>query len=145
MPLVVADGGRFDFPGHEALGQSNIGSAVFVPSDENADYFIESTRYHYAGPIGRSNQLFFSAYPIPVMASASTEATGRVVSGDNQIAIVEMMNAGDSELGAQFTAYGSSGVGVMSTDVGIPAKGARHMVLNPSSSGQADSFRTSSY
>jgi hypothetical protein len=74
------------------------------------------------------------------MASSGSEATGRVVSGDNQLAIVEMMNVGDTQMDASFSTYGGSGLSVMSTGVSIPAKGARHWVLDTASSSAASSF-----
>ncbi len=124
----LPDGGRFDFSGHEKIGQNQVGLAQFEPKKGTKRFYVESSRYVYEGMFAETGN-FWTAYVIPNRAPTGVPTSGRISTLQNEIAIVELTNAAANDINASFQAYDASGTKVRDEAVFIPSKGTRHLII----------------
>ncbi len=84
----------------------------------------------------------------PTVRSSRKERTRRyrqpLLATNQQVGIAEVVNPGTIRDRAKFNVFSSSGSGMMSMNVNLPSRGARHLIVNPAglnfSSGPVSSF-----
>lgn len=125
----IADGGRFDFGGHEALPRNAVGLAEFTPEDPNQSYYIESTRYFYEG-VGATSTHFFSAFPIPLQPMSGAARSMVVDALPNEFSVVEILNGTAAGLNAALNVFSTAGATVAGTQtVFVSPKGTVHKII----------------
>ena len=115
--VSLADGGRYDYPGHERLGAHAVGLVEFLPASADALYFFEVTRYLYDG-IGANSPNFITAFPLPARPSTGEAISAEVANLSHQTNIIEMINDNGADVGVNLKIYGSEG-GVLFQDKAI--------------------------
>jgi hypothetical protein len=133
----IPDGGRRDFAGHTGLtGTTNgdaIGMAVFVPTalpnGKPAPYLLTLTRYFYDCP-GSSCNNFLTAFNIPNRPGTEESIIGGVSTINSEISVVELNNNTRSLANTDVDVYAVSGQSLGSSDVEVPGRGTRHVIVN---------------
>ena len=125
----LPDGGRFDFPAHEIIGQKAVGAARFVPTDSSAPYYFESSRYFYEASV-QLQANFWTAFVVPNPKPTGAKITGRVSNLASELSIIESLNATDQDTTANITIFGFDGVETFSQSGFITGNGALHTVIN---------------
>lgn len=127
-PVALPDGGRFDFSGHDQVGQYVVGMAEFTPSRSSSKFYVESSRYVYEGPFVVTGN-FWTAYVIPNRPATGVPTIGRLSTLSNEIAIVELINSTPNNVNAAFRAFDAGGATIMKEGFDIPGKGSRHLII----------------
>lgn len=126
--VAIPDGGRFDFSGHDQIGQHVVGMAEFTSSSSSSMFYVESSRYVYEGLFAITGN-FWTAYVIPNRAATGVPTIGRLSTLPNEIAIVELINSTANSVNAAFRAFDAGGATIMNEGFDIPGKGSRHLII----------------
>ncbi|HQH28106.1 MAG TPA: hypothetical protein PLP17_11965, partial [Oligoflexia bacterium] len=135
--VLIADGGRFDFSGHEGIAglnsQDAVGMARFVPdaisSGAQAKYYLTVSRYFY-DCAGTSCTNFLTAFSLPHRPGTEAKITGRASSLNGELSVLELTNTATSPAAAQYKLYAANGTLHGSGSAAIPVLGTTHIILN---------------
>ncbi|MCB0322020.1 MAG: carboxypeptidase regulatory-like domain-containing protein [Bdellovibrionales bacterium] len=139
VAVDLPDGGRYDFSGHEGVaGPDNIdqvGMAQFRPK-RNKDgsepkYYISLGRYFY-DCVGASCSDFYTAFVVPNRPATDVEISGGVSTVKGEVAILEFNNAGEQLVSAELSPFVRTGALVAQSEIDIPARATRHIIINQS-------------
>ncbi|MCB0324111.1 MAG: proprotein convertase P-domain-containing protein [Bdellovibrionales bacterium] len=132
LAVSIPDGGRADFPGHEALsGVENVdsvGLAQFSSSGASS-YYMTLTRYFYDCP-GASCTNFLTAFTIPRRPGSSQSVSGAVSVNPGEFAVIELNNITVSAASADVDVFSESGASAGSVGVQVPPLGTTHVIVN---------------
>lgn len=131
----LPNGGRFNFPGHDAISPTNgdaTGLARFVPKEVGTtEYYASLTRLFYdCGKQGICND-FLTGFVVPDRPAFAGELAGDVSTIDGLISVIELNNPGElpEEVQLQvFTEHGSQAG--ETTSIMVPVGATRHVVVS---------------
>lgn len=136
----LPNGGRFNFPGHDAISPTNgdaIGLARFVPKEAaSTEYYASLTRLFYdCGKQGICND-FLTGFVVPERPAFAGELAGDVSTVDGLVSVIELNNPGELPEEAQLRVFAENGsqMGEPNSIV-VPVGATRHVVVSGSSLG----------
>jgi len=136
----LPDGGRFDFSGHEAIGnglenREAVGMVKFIPKHDSEFYFT-TARYFYDCPeplLPAGCNDFLSAFIVPNRPPHTGKVFGTVSTSDDILSIIELNNFEESDATARVDVYDGRNNGeiIDTLNVWVPANGSIHLIMNP--------------
>lgn len=132
----IADGGRYDFSGHDALaGPKNtdqVGMAVFTPKTAKGkltEYYITNTRYFYECPAHLCTD-FLTAFVLPHRPPTTKTTFGGVSTTNGEISVVELNNVTQTSVKSLLRFYDRKGKPLGTQSVNVPPRATRHIIVN---------------